>query len=164
MEESNMQTTVHPLGRTTYGAVAVRILGLAALASLVTAGCLHHDNMAACTPRPGESECWQSSRRDADGRVRHLIVERRTSGPRCDEVRIEQSSFDENDELIERVVEERRCGVVDHRTIDRYDLAAGELERAIWTDSDHDDQFDRYETQTVTLPKSPEDRDAPKRR
>ena len=159
-----MQTTVHPFGRTRYHAAADRILSLAAAAALAaTAACLHYDNMAPCKPRPGESECWQSSRRDADGQVRHVIVERRTSAPRCDEVRIEQSSFDENDELVQRVVEERRCGVVDHRTIDRYDLAAGQLERAIWTDSDHDDQFDRYETQTVQLPSSTEDRDAPKR-
>ena len=121
----------------TGGALAIGLL--AAFGS----GCLHHSDMAACTPAPGETACWESTRTDADGRPQHVIVERVKPGDRCDTVRIEQSSFDEHGVLLERAVEERRCGVVDLRILDRYDLTAGRLVREIWTDENHDDQFDR---------------------
>jgi hypothetical protein len=53
--------------------------------------------------------------------------------------------------LVERVVDERRCQVVDRRRVDRYDLTAGEIERGLWFDANHDDQFDRFETRTLRL-------------
>jgi len=149
-----MQPSTHPLGSLASRGAAGD-LRLACLVGLIAiTGCTHHRNMAACTPAPGESECWRSSRRDASGRVRHVVVERVTPRPRCDEVRIEKSSYDERGVLVQRVVEDQRCRVVDHRTVDRYDLAEGELERAIWIDTDHDDRFDRFEAHTVRMSES----------
>ncbi|HET6585335.1 MAG TPA: hypothetical protein VFG69_17875 [Nannocystaceae bacterium] len=143
---------VEQLDRSTFGGIAVRVLRIATWVALVaTAGCLHHRDIVACVPGPGESECWESSRRDANGHLRHVVVERVTPDARCDKVVVVQDSFDEHGVLVERAVDERRCRVVDRRRIDRYDLAAGELERDLWFDTNHDDDFDRVEHHTVRL-------------
>lgn len=125
---------------------------LALLLGLVaSAGCLHHPDIAPCRTGPGESECWVSSRHDGDGRLRHVVVERITPAPRCDKVIVVQDSFDENGMLVAHAVDERRCQVVEHRRIDRYDLTAGEVRRDIWLDRNHDDEFDRFVEETVHL-------------
>jgi len=132
--------------------MVARVARWAALASLAAlSGCLHHRDVVPCKARVGESECWESSRSDARGRLRHVVIERVTPAPRCDKVWVEQDSFDENGVLVERAVDERRCGVVDRRTIDRYDLAHGELEHEVWIDSNHDDRFDRVVVHHVPL-------------
>jgi len=134
-----------------------RILsGMALTSFVVMSGCLHHPELLPCVPGAGERECWQSSRADDDGRLRHHVVERVADGDRCDTVTVEQSSFDERGALIAHVVEERRCRVVERRTTDQYDLVAGVIMREVEVDLDHDDQFDTV--QTIELPMSADQR------
>ena len=133
------------------------ILAALALTSVVvTSGCLHHPQLLTCVPDAGETECWQSGREDERGRLRHHIVVRVTPGDRCDLVAVEQSSFDERGALVARVIEEKRCRVIERRTTDRYDLVAGKIVREIEIDLDHNDQFDTVKT--VELPMSAEER------
>lgn len=121
-------------------------------------GCLHHfvggpgraggargpatGGMHACPTRGDESSCVESSRVDANGTLRHHVVERTTPGDRCDLVVVEQASFDPTGILIERVIEDRRCRVVDRRVSTRYDVQAGVVEHRVRRDEDHDDVFD----------------------
>ena len=130
--------------------------GLALTSVVVTSGCLHHPELLACVPAAGERECWQSSRADEEGRLRHHVVERVTAGERCDTVAVEQSSFDEKGALIAHVVEERKCRVIERRTTDHYDLALGIIVREVQIDLDHDDRFDTV--QTLELPMSADQR------
>jgi hypothetical protein len=132
------------------------LAAVALVSTVVTSGCLHHPQLLPCAAGTGEEQCWQSSRSDEDGRLRHHIVERVTPGDRCDVVAVEQSSFDEKGALVQHVVEERRCRVTERRTTDRYDLAANEIVRTIEIDRDHDDQFDTM--QTLELPMTSDDR------
>lgn len=134
-----------------------RIKSAVALALIVvTSGCLHHSQLLDCVPGAGESQCWQSSRTDEDGHLRHHVIERVTPGDRCDTVAVEQSSFDERGALVARVIEERRCRVIDRRITDSYDLVAGTIVRTVETDRDHDDRFDTV--QTLELPLTADDR------
>jgi hypothetical protein len=123
----------------------------AGLLVAVGAGCLHHMDMAPCTRAAAETACWESTRSDARGRLRHVVVERVRAGDRCDTVRVEQTSFDEQGNVSERVVDDRHCGVVDRRVVDRYDVDTGQLVRSISTDANHDDQFDRVVTRRTRL-------------
>jgi hypothetical protein len=133
------------------------ITAAVALASIVvTSGCLHHPELLACVPGAGETECWQSSRTDEAGHLRHHVVERVTPGDRCDTLAVEQSSFDARGALVAHVVEERRCRVIERRTTDRYDLVAGVIVRDVEIDLDHDDEFDTVKT--LELPMSAEQR------
>ncbi|HWB73651.1 MAG TPA: hypothetical protein VG755_01825 [Nannocystaceae bacterium] len=108
--------------------------------------------MVPCSEATGDGECWESSRHDAQGRLRHVVIEQRTPGPRCDSVHVEQDSFDENGVLVERAIDQRTCDVVDLRVVDRYDIDRNLLDREISIDTDHDDQFDRvvHEKRTLT--------------
>jgi len=83
--------------------------------------------------------------------VRHVVVERVTPDDRCDRVRVEQTSFDENGTVVARAVDERRCGVVDRRVVDRYDLGTGEVVRNVSIDSDHDDRFDSVVVRRIPM-------------
>jgi hypothetical protein len=114
-------------------------------------GCLHHhadpihgraSGLRDCEPGPGETSCVESSRLDDRGILRHHVVERVTPGDRCDLIVVEQASFDARGVLVEQVTEQRRCGVVDQRVAERFDLVAGVVERHIQRDDDHDDIFD----------------------
>lgn len=124
----------------------------AACAIVLIASCLHHRDLVPCSRSSSETECWESSRRDGQGRLRHVVIEKRTPGPRCDTVRVEQDSFDEHGMLVERAIDERSCDVVDLRVIDRYDIDRNLLDREISIDDNHDDQFDRvvHEQRTLT--------------
>jgi hypothetical protein len=137
------------------GIQSVRLATLLGLVAIT--GCLHHNDVAACAPNPGETECWVSSRRDADGRLRHVVIERVTPADRCDKVLVVQDSFDERGVLVAHAVDERRCRVIEQRRVDRYDLAAGEIRRDIWLDTNHDDAFDRFVGQTVHVSESERD-------
>lgn len=117
-------------------------LGAGVLAVLV-AGCLHHANLAPCPTEATETECWESSRDDRQGHTRHRVVERIVPDTPCDRVRVEQTTFDPDGNMSERVVDERRCGVVDRRIVDRYDIGTGQVVRTVSTDTNHDDRFDR---------------------
>lgn len=126
----------------------------------ITAGCaimlltsclVHHRDIVRCSRTSSAEECWESSRHDAQGRLRHVVIEQRTAGPRCDTVRIQQDSFDEHGLLVERAIDERTCDVVDLRMVDRYDIVDGLLDRVISVDVDHDDQFDRVVHEKLPL-------------
>jgi hypothetical protein len=124
----------------------------------LTPGCLHHhavspeaSGMLACEAGPTESSCFESSRFDPRGMLRHHIVERTIPGDRCDLVVVEQASFDDSGVLIERVVEDRRCRVVDQRVTTRYDLETGLVEHRVERDHDHDDRIDHDRTTRVAM-------------
>jgi hypothetical protein len=121
-----------------------------AISIVAASGCLHHRTMVACATAPGESECWESARTDADGRLQHHIVERVTPGVECDTAVIEQTSFADG-MVIQRVKDTRRCRVVDHRITDRYELSTGRLHRVVAEDLDHDDRFDVTRAYEVAL-------------
>jgi hypothetical protein len=113
------------------------------------AGCLHHvaatptqSGVLACATHGDESSCVESSRFDASGTLRHHVVERTTPGEQCDLVVVEQASFDATGILVEKVVEDRRCRVVDRSVSTRYDMSAGMVEHRVQRDDDHDAQFD----------------------
>jgi hypothetical protein len=134
-----------------------QILSAVALTSVVvTSGCLHHPQLLDCVPGAGENQCWQSSRTDDAGHLRHHVVERVTPGDRCDMLAVEQSSFDERGALVARVIEERRCRVIERRITDSYDFVAGTIERTVEIDLDHDDRFDTV--RTLELPMTADDR------
>jgi hypothetical protein len=126
----------------------------------ITAGCafmlltsclIHHHDIVRCSRSSSAEECWESSRHDRQGRLRHVVIEQRSAGPRCDTVRIQQDSFDENGMLVERAIDERTCDVVDLRMVDRYDIIGGQLDREISVDVDHDAQFDRVVHEKLPL-------------
>jgi hypothetical protein len=123
----------------------------AACAIVSIASCLHHRDVVPCSRQSSDKECWESSRHDAQGRLRHIVIEQRTPGPRCDTVHIEQDSFDENGRLVERAIDQRTCDVVDLRMVDHYDLYTGQLDREISVDLDHDAQFDRVVHEKLPL-------------
>jgi hypothetical protein len=129
-----------------------------ATVAVVAPGCLHHHRIApsatgllACETRPGESACYESSRFDERGMLRHHVVERTTPADRCDLVVVEQTSYDELGTMIERVQEDRRCRVVDRRVTTRYDLDTGVIEHRVQRDDDHDDQLDHDQTTRVAM-------------
>jgi hypothetical protein len=113
---------------------------LAATVLLGAPGCLSHRGMQACTPIGSESECWVSSKQVHD--LRHVIVERVTPVDDCNRVEIEHSAFDHVGQLVGRVLELRRCGVIDRRAEYRYDFERGIVSTRVDLDLDHDDQFD----------------------
>ena len=128
-------------------------------AAVLGSGCLHHyagathraTGVRACEVAVGESSCVESGRVDERGLLRHHVAERTTPGGRCDLVVVEQRSFDSAGVLIEHIVENRRCRVVDERVSSRYDLAAGVVVRRVERDVDHDDQIDSDESREVPL-------------
>jgi len=129
-----------------------------ATVAVVAPGCLHHHRVApsatgvlACETRPGESACWESSRFDDRGMLRHHVVERTTPDDRCDLVVVEQTSYDDLGTMIEHVQEERRCRVVENRVTTRYDLDAGVIEHRVQRDENHDDQVDHDRTTRVAM-------------
>jgi len=133
------------------------ILSAAALGIVVvTSGCLHHPGLLECVPGSDDEACWQSGRSDDAGRLRHHVVERVTPAARCDLVEVEQSSFAADGTLIARVVEQKRCRVVERRTTDTYDLVGNTVVRTIEIDLDHDDRFDTV--RTLELPMTDSDR------
>lgn len=112
-------------------------------------GCLHHvaatpaqSGVLACQTEGDETSCVESSRFDGNGTLRHHVVERTTPGDRCDLVVVEQASFDATGILLEKVVEDRRCRVVDRSVSTRYDMSAGVVEHRVQRDEDHDAAFD----------------------
>jgi hypothetical protein len=126
-------------------------LGLVAAISIVATGCLHHNRtLAPCTTMHGETECWESFRADRDGRLQHHIVERITESTGCDEVEIEQTSFVDG-HVVLRVLDTVRCGVVERRIADRYDVGRGVLERVISDDTDRDEIFESSKMVSVPL-------------
>jgi hypothetical protein len=112
-------------------------------------GCLHHvaatpasSGVLACQTQGDETSCVESSRFDGSGTLRHHVVERTTPGERCDLVVVEQASFDATGVLVQRVVEDRRCRVVDRSVSTRYDMSAGIVEHRVQRDDDHDAEID----------------------
>lgn len=140
-------------------AIARRTLWAALLAATLGTGCLHHHRSArpttsgvlACAVRPGETSCVESSRFDEGGVLRHHVVERTTPGDGCDLVVVEQASFDERGTLVQRVIEDRRCAVVDRRISTRYDVDTGVVEHRVERDEDHDDQMDYQRVARVAM-------------
>jgi len=123
----------------------------AAISIVATSGCLHHNRtLAPCTPMHGETECWESFRADRDGRLEHHIVERITETNSCNAVTIEQTSFVDG-YVVLRVQDTLRCGVVERRIADRYDVEHGVLVREISDDTDRDDVFETSRMVSVPL-------------
>jgi hypothetical protein len=129
-----------------------------ATVAVVAPGCLHHYAVAptasgvlTCETRPGESSCIESSRFDERGMLRHVVVERTTPGPRCDLVTVEQTSYDAMGTMIERVLEDRHCRVVDRRITIAYDVDADVIEHRVQRDENHDDQIDYDRTTVVPM-------------
>lgn len=123
-------------------------------------GCLHHvaaspatSGVLACETKGDETSCVESSRFDGNGTLRHHVVERTTDGDRCDLVVVEQASFDATGILLEKVVEDHRCRVVDRSISTRYDISAGMVEHRVQRDDDHDAQFDFDHVVTVPMTK-----------
>lgn len=121
-------------------------------------GCLHNfaprhaaTGTLHCAVRPGETSCVESSRFDDAGMLRHHVVERTTPGDRCDLVTVEQASFDATGVLIQRVIEDRRCRVVDRRVSTEYDLVAGVVEHRAQFDEDHDGALDTDEVTRMAM-------------
>jgi|LNFM01.1.fsa_nt_gb hypothetical protein len=134
--------------------ILLAVLPVATLGS----GCLHHhatqaetSGVLACAPAPGESACYESSRFDDNGTLRHHVVERTTPGDSCDLVNIEQTAFDASGTLVERIVEDRRCRVVERTISTRYDLDAGVVEHRVRRDEDHDAELDFDTTTRVAM-------------
>lgn len=128
----------------------LRITLFAAMLSALATGCLHHRTMVACAPAAGESACWESARIDAEGQLEHHIVERVSEGGDCDQLVVEQTSF-EHGKVIQRVKDRRSCGVVEHRITDRYEASTGRLHREVAEDLDRDDRFDTLKTYEVAM-------------
>lgn len=122
----------------------------AAISIIAASGCLHHKNLVSCAPARGETACWESARFDRDGRLQHHIVERVTEGDECDTLVIEQTSFLDGN-VVQRVKDTRRCGVVDYRVTDRYDMQSGRLYREVVEDLDRDDRFDTTRNYDVAM-------------
>jgi hypothetical protein len=136
-------TTANPKSKCRRARDVVDAALAAGLLAVLAPGCLHHPNLAPCPTEPTETECWESTRDDRRGHTRHRVVERIVPDTPCDRVRIEQTTYDPDGQMSERVVDERRCGVVDRRIVDRYDIGTGQVVRTVSTDTNHDDRFDR---------------------
>jgi hypothetical protein len=128
-----------------------RILLIVVATFTLATGCTHHKNLESCTPQPGQIECWQSSDLGPDGRLGHQVVERVTVGEGCDLVELEHTYFDQDGVLQERMTEARRCGVVEARVIERYDVAGDAVVIESFADRDHDDHFETAEVERRAL-------------
>jgi hypothetical protein len=118
---------------------------------VVGTGCTHAKNLRSCAPVGDEAECWQSSRADERGTVREEVVERVTPGGACDRVEIERTAFDAVGVLQARTIEQRRCGVVEARVIERYDVEGEAIVVESFADLDHDDAFEIQAVERMPL-------------
>lgn len=53
--------------------------------------------------------------------------------------------------IAKRVIDRHRCGVIELRVVDHYDLDAASRTREVFRDLDHDGEFERYWTRVEPL-------------
>lgn len=120
---------------------------------IMLSGCLHHPGVHPCSTSGKEVGCWESKRLDENNQVRHKVVEKVIEGDPCELVVIEQTSFNKTGNVIHRIIDEKRCRVVDKRIEEKYDHEKNVVIKITSIDDDHNDHFDRILTETLDLKK-----------
>lgn len=115
----------------------------------LASGCTHLAGASQTTDagtrtEAGARRVYEWSRADRNGVVRQYGRTTILDDDRaCADIRTRRNFYSELGELERRVVERRRCGYVEMRYVERYDVEGDVLVREVYLDRDHNGRFER---------------------